>query len=77
MNNSNGFEEQQQQKQDGNSGPNSLPEDKNNLAPRGRSRGPLSDANLSQLDSRNNMGSYSRQKEPPRPPPPRAEGKKR
>lgn len=70
LNNSNGFEE----KQDVNSGPNSLPEDKNNLAPRGRSRGPLSEANLSQLDARNNAGSYPRQKEPPRPPPPRAEG---
>lgn len=71
-NSSNGFEEQKQEMNI--SGPNSLPEDKNNLAPRGRSRGPLSEANLSQLDARNNMGSYSRQKEPPRPPPPRAEG---
>lgn len=57
------------------SGPNSLTEDKSNLAPRGRSRGPLSDASLSQLD-RNNMGSYGRSKareDPPRPPPPRPE----
>lgn len=61
---------------DGLSGPNSLPEDKSNLLPRGRTRGPLSDANLNQLD-RNNMGSYGRSKgrdEPPRPPPPRPEG---
>lgn len=74
LNNSNGgFDD----KTEPSSGPNSLPEDKNNLAPRGRSRGPLSEANLSQLDSRNNMGGYGRSKgrdEPPRPPPPRAEG---
>lgn len=74
LNNSNGFDE----KMDPNSGPNSLPDDKNNLAPRGRSRGPLSEANLSQLDSRSNMVGYGRSKsreEPPRPPPPRVEGK--
>ncbi|CAH0563619.1 unnamed protein product [Brassicogethes aeneus] len=56
-------------------GPTSLPDEKSNLAPRGRSRGPL-DANMTQLDNRNNMGSYGRSKsreEPPRPPPPRAE----
>lgn len=66
------------EKMDPNNGPSSLTDDKNNLAPRGRSRGPLSEANLSQLDSRNNMGGYGRSKgrdEPPRPPPPRAEGK--
>lgn len=70
--NTNGFDDKLDS-----SGPNSLPEDKSNLAPRGRLRGPISDANLSQLDNRNNMGSYGRSKsreEPPRPPPPRAEG---
>lgn len=64
------------EKMDSNTGPNSLQDDKSNL--RGRSRGPLSEANLSQLDSRNNnVGGYGRSKgreEPPRPPPPRAEG---
>ncbi|XP_030745371.1 tight junction protein ZO-1 isoform X2 [Sitophilus oryzae] len=58
------------------SGPNSLDE-KSNLAPRGRSRGPLSEANLNQLDHRNSVSGYGRSKsgrdEPPRPPPPRAE----
>lgn len=52
------------------------PDEKNNLAPRGRLRGPLSEANLNQLDGRNG-GSYGRSKgrdEPPRPPPPTAEG---
>lgn len=60
------------------SGPNSLNDEKSNLAPRGRSRGPLSEANLNQLDNRNSVA-YGRSKgvreEPPRPPPPRAEGK--
>ncbi|XP_060522742.1 tight junction protein ZO-1 isoform X2 [Cylas formicarius] len=61
-----------------NNGPNSLPEDKSNLAPRGgRSRGPLSEANLSQIEQRNSSAAYGRTKgdreEPPRPPPPRAE----
>ncbi|XP_066261904.1 tight junction protein ZO-1 isoform X1 [Euwallacea similis] len=59
------------------SGPNSLSDEKSNLAPRGRSRGPLTEANLNQLDSRNGMAIYGRSKggrdEPPRPPPPRAE----
>lgn len=72
LNQNGGFED----KVDLNSGPNSLPDEKSNLAPRGRSRGPLSEANMNQLDNRNNMGSYGRSKgrdEPPRPPPPRAE----
>ncbi|XP_019880421.1 tight junction protein ZO-1 isoform X2 [Aethina tumida] len=72
INQNGGFED----KVDPNSGPNSLPDEKSNLAPRGRSRGPLSEANMNQLDNRNNMGSYGRSKgrdEPPRPPPPRAE----
>ncbi|XP_050302350.1 uncharacterized protein LOC126740396 isoform X3 [Anthonomus grandis grandis] len=60
------------------SGPNSLNDEKSNLAPRGRSRGPLSEANLNQLDTRNSnsLQGYDRAKsrdEPPRPPPPRAE----
>ncbi|KAJ8928951.1 hypothetical protein NQ314_018413, partial [Rhamnusium bicolor] len=67
-----GFDE----KLDQNSGPNSLPDEKSNLAPRGRSRGPLSEANLNQLENRNSIAGYGRSKgrdEPPRPPPPRAE----
>ncbi|ENN70596.1 hypothetical protein YQE_12771, partial [Dendroctonus ponderosae] len=59
------------------SGPNSLNDEKSNLAPRGRSRGPLSEANLNQLDNRNSIAGYGRSKggreEPPRPPPPRVE----
>ncbi|KAL1497924.1 hypothetical protein ABEB36_008804 [Hypothenemus hampei] len=59
------------------SGPNSLNDEKSNLAPRGRSRGPLSEANLNQLDNKNGLTGYGRSKgsldEPPRPPPPRAE----
>lgn len=73
LNQNNGFEE----KLDQNSGPNSLPDEKSNLAPRGRSRGPLSEANLTQLENRNSIPGYARSKgrdEPPRPPPPRAEG---
>ncbi|XP_064213330.1 tight junction protein ZO-1 isoform X3 [Tribolium castaneum] len=72
LNTSGGFED----KLDPNSGPNSLVDDKSNLAPRGRTRGPLSEANLNQLDNRNSLGGYGRSKgrdEPPRPPPPRAE----
>lgn len=68
--NTNGFEE----KMDPSSGPNSLTDDKNNLAPRGRLRGPLSEANLSQLDARNSYGRSKGRDEPPRPPPPRPEG---
>lgn len=45
------------------------PEDKNNLAPRGRSRGPLIDVSLSQLDL-----PATPTVDPPRPPPPRLEG---
>lgn len=50
--------------------------EKSNLAPRGRSRGPLTEVSLSQLDLpatpiQNNNSSL----EPPRPPPPRPEGK--
>ncbi|KAI4456214.1 tight junction protein [Holotrichia oblita] len=67
--NTNGFEE----KMDPGSGPNSLTDDKNNLAPRGRLRGPLSEANLSQLDARNSYGRSKGRDEPPRPPPPRPE----
>lgn len=74
MSSAGGFEE----KLDANSGPNSLVDDKSNLVPRGRSRGPLSEANLNQLD-RNSITDYGRatkgRNEPPRPPPPRAEGK--
>lgn len=75
VNQNNGFDEKLEQ----NSGPNSLPEEKSNLAPRGRSRGPLSEANLNQLENRNSnsIPGYARTKgrdEPPRPPPPRAEG---
>lgn len=65
-----------EEKLEPNSGPNSLVDDKSNLAPRGRSRGPLSEANLNQLENRNSLGGYGRSKgrdEPPRPPPPRAE----
>lgn len=73
LNQNGGFEE----KLDPNSGPNSLPDEKSNLAPRGRSRGPLSEANLNQLENRNSISGYGLLKgrdEPPRPPPPRAEG---
>ncbi|CAH1186640.1 unnamed protein product [Phyllotreta striolata] len=72
LNQNGGFEE----KLDPNSGPNSLPDEKSNLAPRGRSRGPLSEANLNQLENRNSIAGYGVLKgrdEPPRPPPPRAE----
>ncbi|CAH1098494.1 unnamed protein product [Psylliodes chrysocephalus] len=72
LNQNGGFEE----KLDPNSGPNSLPDEKSNLAPRGRSRGPLSEANLNQLENRNSISGYGLLKgrdEPPRPPPPRAE----
>jgi tight junction protein 1 len=72
LNTSGGFED----KLEPNSGPNSLVDDKSNLAPRGRSRGPLSEANLNQLENRNSLVGYGRAKgrdEPPRPPPPRAE----
>lgn len=44
-------------------------EDKSNLAPRGRSRGPLMDVSLSQLDL-----PATPTVDPPRPPPPRMEG---
>lgn len=44
-------------------------EDKSNLAPRGRSRGPLLDVSLSQLDL-----PATPTVDPPRPPPPRPEG---
>ena len=44
-------------------------EDKSNLAPRGRSRGPLMDVSLSQLDL-----PATPTVDPPRPPPPRPEG---
>lgn len=62
-----------------NSGPNSLLDDKSNLAPRGRLRQPLSEANINQINqiNRNSLEGYGRSKgrdEPPRPPPPRAEG---
>ncbi|KAK5641793.1 hypothetical protein RI129_010340 [Pyrocoelia pectoralis] len=58
-----------------NGGPNSLTDDKSNLAPRGRLRQPLSEANINQLN-RNSLEGYGRAKnreEPPRPPPPRPE----
>ncbi|XP_071051834.1 tight junction protein ZO-1 isoform X3 [Onthophagus taurus] len=64
----NGFDD----KMDLPSGPNSLNEDKSNLAPRGRLRGPLSQDNLNQLD-RNSYGRSKGRDEPPRPPPPRPE----
>lgn len=44
-------------------------DDKSNLAPRGRSRGPLMDVSLSQLDL-----PATPTVDPPRPPPPRPEG---
>lgn len=44
-------------------------EDKSNLAPRGRSRGPLMEVSLSQLDL-----PATPTVDPPRPPPPRPEG---
>lgn len=45
-------------------------DDKSNLVPRGRSRGPLIDVSLSQLD----LPATPTAVDPPRPPPPRAEG---
>lgn len=51
--------------------PSSSSEDKSNLAPRGRSRGPLMDVSLSQLDLP--ATPTQAHKEPPRPPPPRPE----
>ncbi|KAK4874165.1 hypothetical protein RN001_013525 [Aquatica leii] len=66
-----GFDDKLEQ----NSGPNSLTDDKSNLAPRGRLRQPLSEANINQLN-RNSLEGYGRSKskeEPPRPPPPRPE----
>ena len=61
-----------------------LLDDKSNLTPRGRSRGPLMDVSLSQLDRPSTpqgvlgagAGSHARSRstdEPPRPPPPRGE----
>jgi tight junction protein 1 len=59
-----------------------LLDDKSNLTPRGRSRGPLTDISLSQLDrpstpqsgpSASHLRSRSTIDEPPRPPPPRGE----
>lgn len=56
-----------------------LLDDKCNLTPRGRSRGPLTDISLSQLDrpstppTSGHMRSRSGIDEPPRPPPPRGE----
>lgn len=60
-------------------------DDKSNLLPRGRSRGPLLDVSLSQLDRpaspQSPHHSHSRSRsgideppDPPRPPPPRPEG---
>jgi tight junction protein 1 len=53
-----------------------LLDDKCNLTPRGRSRGPLTDISLTQLDRPSTPPSHSRSRsavidEPPRPPPPR------
>ncbi|XP_031353908.1 tight junction protein ZO-1-like isoform X5 [Photinus pyralis] len=65
-----GFDDKLEQ----NGGPSSL-DDKSNLAPRGRLRQPLSEANINQLN-RNSLEGYGRAKnreEPPRPPPPRPE----
>lgn len=73
LNSNNGFMED---KTDPPPNPSML-DDKSNLAPRGRLRGPLSDANLSQLDRASSIGGYGKSKrvdEPPRPPPPRPEG---
>jgi tight junction protein 1 len=57
-----------------------LLDDKSNLTPRGRSRGPLTDISLSQLDRPStpqggggHLRSRSTIDEPPRPPPPRGE----
>uniref|UniRef100_A0A1B0CKN4 Putative tight junction n=1 Tax=Lutzomyia longipalpis TaxID=7200 RepID=A0A1B0CKN4_LUTLO len=54
-----------------------LADDKSNLTPRGRSRGPLMDVSLSQLDRPSTPPSHSRSRsgveEPVRPPPPRAD----
>ncbi|XP_044758711.1 tight junction protein ZO-1 isoform X3 [Coccinella septempunctata] len=64
-----GYEDKLEQN---NSASNSLLDDKSNLAPRDRSRGPLTEQNLNHLENR----SYGRSKmreEPPRPPPPRNE----
>ncbi|KAG5898442.1 hypothetical protein JTB14_036524 [Gonioctena quinquepunctata] len=72
LNQNGSFEE----KLDQNSGPNSLPDEKSNLAPRGRSRGPLLEANLNQVEgNRNSIAGYAwkGREEPPRPPPPRVE----
>lgn len=59
---------------------NSLNDDKSNLTPRGRSRGPLMEPSLAQLDrppspleENSHMRSRSGIDEPPRPPPPRGE----
>lgn len=49
-------------------------EDKSNLAPRGRSRGPLLEVSLSQLDLPATPTQPRSILEPPRPPPPRPEG---
>ncbi|XP_055708851.1 uncharacterized protein LOC129805059 isoform X4 [Phlebotomus papatasi] len=55
----------------------SLADDKSNLTPRGRSRGPLMDVSLSQLDRPSTPPAHSRSRsgveEPMRPPPPRAD----
>jgi tight junction protein 1 len=52
-------------------------DDKCNLTPRGRSRGPLTDISLTQLDRPSTPSGHSRSRsgieEPPRPPPPRGE----
>ncbi|XP_055905024.1 uncharacterized protein LOC129940651 isoform X8 [Eupeodes corollae] len=59
-------------------GPIGLVDEKSNLTPRGRSRGPLMDVSLSQLDRpstpSNGNSSRARSDEPPRPPPPRGSG---
>lgn len=76
LNSNNGYGEE---KSDPMGTPNSTLDDKSNLAPRGRLRGPLSDANLSQLDRASSLGGYGKSKridEPPRPPPPRPEGER-
>ncbi|XP_058984988.1 tight junction protein ZO-1 isoform X7 [Musca domestica] len=63
-----------------NNGPmNGLMDEKSNLTPRGRSRGPIMEGvSLQQLDRpvtpTNGQGGRSRIDEPPRPPPPRAGG---
>lgn len=75
LNTNGGYED----KLEPNSGPNSLLDDKSNLAPRGRLRQPLSEASINQINqiNRNSLEGYGRSKgrdEPPRPPPPRVEG---